>query len=78
MAILVDQGKLDWDTPVREYLPSFKLCDPFAAERATPRDLVTHRTGLPRHDLMWYHNLTATGIVITTSSILSGRSGMKT
>lgn len=60
MAILADQGKLDWDTPVREYIPSFKLYDPFATERATPRDLVAHRTGLPRHDLMWYHNLTAT------------------
>jgi CubicO group peptidase (beta-lactamase class C family) len=60
MAILADQGKLDWDTPVREYIPSFKLYDSFATERATPRDLVAHRTGLPRHDLMWYHNLTAT------------------
>jgi CubicO group peptidase (beta-lactamase class C family) len=60
MAILADQGKLDWDTHVREYIPSFKLYDPFATERATARDLVTHRTGLPRHDLMWYHNLTAT------------------
>ena len=59
MAILADQGKLNWDTPVREYIPSFKLYDPFATERATPRDLVAHRTGLPRHDLMWYHNLTA-------------------
>jgi len=27
---------------------------PFAGERLTPRDLVTHRSGLPRHDLMWY------------------------
>jgi CubicO group peptidase (beta-lactamase class C family) len=54
MGTLVDQGKLDWDKPVRDYLADFKMYDPFATERMTPRDLVTHRSGLPRHDLMWY------------------------
>ncbi len=54
LAILVDEGKLEWDAPVREYLPTFKLHDPVASELMTPRDLVTHRSGLPRHDLMWY------------------------
>ncbi len=56
MALLVDAGKLDWDTPVRHYLPTFKLYDMVATEHLTPRDLVTHRSGLPRHDLMWYEN----------------------
>lgn len=42
MAILVDEGKLDWDTPVKHYIPTFKLYDTFAGERLTPRDLVTH------------------------------------
>lgn len=54
MGILVDEGKLDWDRPVREFLPGFKLYDPVASEHMTPRDLVTHRSGLPRHDLLWY------------------------
>lgn len=52
MATQVDEGKLDWDRPVREYLPDFRLYDPVATELATPRDLVTHRTGLPRHDFI--------------------------
>ena len=56
MGILVDEGKLDWNKPVREYLPSFKLKDPFATEKMTPRDLVCHRSGLPRHDAMWYNS----------------------
>jgi CubicO group peptidase (beta-lactamase class C family) len=56
MGVLVDRGKLDWDKPVREYLPDFRLWDQFATERMTPRDLVTHRSGLPRHDLMWYNS----------------------
>ncbi|MFN7963229.1 MAG: serine hydrolase [Thermoanaerobaculia bacterium] len=59
LASLVAEGKLDWDTPVRRYLPSFRLFDPTASEIITPRDLVTHRSGLPRHDLVWYNNQAA-------------------
>jgi CubicO group peptidase (beta-lactamase class C family) len=53
LALLVDEGKLGWDVPVREILPEFKLKDPVASEKCTLRDLLTHRTGLPRHD--WVH-----------------------
>ena len=56
LGVLVDQGKLDWDKPVRDYLPDFQLMDQFATERMTPRDLVTHRSGLPRHDRMWLNS----------------------
>ncbi|HEX5497634.1 MAG TPA: serine hydrolase [Thermomicrobiales bacterium] len=54
LALLVDEGKLDWDAPARTYLPDFALRDRFASERISPRDLVTHRSGLPRHDALWY------------------------
>ena len=54
MGILADRGKLDWDQPVRNYLPTLKLYDSYTTEHITPRDLVTHRSGLPRHDAMWY------------------------
>jgi CubicO group peptidase (beta-lactamase class C family) len=60
LGTLVDEGKMEWDKPVHNYIPWFRLSDPFASERLTPRDLVTHRSGLPRHDLMWYNNTTAT------------------
>lgn len=50
LAILVDEGKLDWDKPVRSYIPYFKLQDSYATENVTPRDLLCHRTGLPAHD----------------------------
>jgi CubicO group peptidase (beta-lactamase class C family) len=53
LALLVDEGKLSWDVPVREILPEFKLKDPIASEKCTLRDLLAHRTGLPRHD--WVH-----------------------
>jgi CubicO group peptidase (beta-lactamase class C family) len=54
IGLLVDEGRLAWDTPVREFLPSFRLNDPVASERVTPRDLLCHRTGLPRHDMTWF------------------------
>src|SRR5262249_13387885 len=54
LGMLVDEGKLDWDTPIRSYLPDFQLRDRYATEQITARDLVTHRSGLPRHDFMWY------------------------
>ncbi|MBW4457012.1 MAG: serine hydrolase [Nostoc indistinguendum CM1-VF10] len=54
MSILVESGLLNWDKPVKNYLPTFKLYDSYATEYITPRDLVTHRSGLPSHDAMWY------------------------
>ncbi len=54
VGILVDEGKVEWDKPVRYYLPSFKLQDSYANEKITVRDLLCHRSGLPRHDLLWY------------------------
>jgi CubicO group peptidase (beta-lactamase class C family) len=47
---LVEEGKLDWDTPVVTYLPGFALKDTYAGEHATLRDLLTHRTGLKPYD----------------------------
>lgn len=50
LAILVDEGKLEWDKPVKTYIPDFQLQDTYATEHVTPRDLLCHRTGLPGHD----------------------------
>ncbi len=56
LAMLVDSGLLSWDTPVREYLPRFRLLDPWAADQVTLRDMLSHRTGMPRHDKVWYNS----------------------
>jgi CubicO group peptidase (beta-lactamase class C family) len=42
---LVERGALDLDSPVRRYIPSFRLRDAGAQERATIRHLVTHTGG---------------------------------
>lgn len=56
LGTLATEGKLDWDKPVRDYLPDFRMYDDVMTARITPRDLVTHRTGLPRHDGTWYRS----------------------
>lgn len=54
LGTLVDSGQIGWDKPVRDYLPGFRLYDPYASDHLTVRDMVTHRSGLPRHDMVWY------------------------
>jgi len=49
MAMLVDEGKMAWDDPVRKYVPDFRLSDPVADASVTLRDIVSNRSGLPGH-----------------------------
>jgi len=56
VAMLVDEGKMQWDGKVNTYIPFFHLRDPFADQNATLRDLLSHRTGVPGADLLWYVN----------------------
>ena len=54
LVILVAEGKADWDDPVRKHLPWFRLDDPLADRDVRLGDLLCHRIGLARHDLLWY------------------------
>lgn len=54
VAMLVEDGLIDWNEPVRTYLPDFRLYDEVATARLNSIDLLTHRSGLPRHDLFWF------------------------
>ena len=53
LALLMDERRMDWKKPVREYIPEFRLRDPVATDRVTVRDLLCHHSGLPRHDWIW-------------------------
>src|SRR5215469_9989665 len=53
LARLVDERRMDWKKPVREYIPEFRLHDAIASDRVTVRDLLCHHSGLPRHDWIW-------------------------
>jgi CubicO group peptidase (beta-lactamase class C family) len=54
--LLVDEGKLDWDKPIRNYVPSIKFYNDDLDRTVTVRDMLSHRTGITRHDLIWYHS----------------------
>lgn len=55
VGLLVDEGKVDWDTPVREYYSELMMYDKYVTEHITPRDVLCHRSGLPRHDRVWMY-----------------------
>lgn len=54
LGMLAQEGKLDLDKPVRDYLPELKFQNEYSNAHVTLRDMMCHRTGLPRHDLSWY------------------------
>ena len=54
VAMLVDSGKVKLDAPATAYLPGFQLFDPYASREITVRDLLSHRSGLARGELVWY------------------------
>ena len=54
VGMLVDEGKLAWDDPVRRHLPEFAVRDAWVSREMTVRDLLTHRGGLPNTDVFWY------------------------
>lgn len=56
LAILADEGKLNWDDNVSKYIPEFQMYDPYVSQNVTIKDLVTHRAGLGlgQGDLMFF------------------------
>ena len=56
LALLVEEGRIEWDAPVIRYLPWFRLADPYVTREITVRDLLVHRSGLSlgAGDLLWW------------------------
>jgi CubicO group peptidase (beta-lactamase class C family) len=54
--LLVEEGKLTWDKPVRESVPSIKFYNNELDNTVTLRDMLSHRTGITRHDTIWYQS----------------------
>ena len=52
--LLVEDGKLTWDEPVRDAVPSVRFYDDALDNTVTLRDMLAHRTGITRHDMIWY------------------------
>jgi CubicO group peptidase (beta-lactamase class C family) len=56
IAMLVEEGILDFDAPIKKYIPEFEMKNKYAGEHITLRDMLCHRSGLPRHDMVWLDN----------------------
>src|SRR3974377_1865406 len=52
--MLVQEGKLTWDKPVRDSVSSIRFYNDQLNATVTLRDMLSHRTGITRHDTIWY------------------------
>jgi len=52
--MLADEGKVDLDKPIRQYVPSIQFYNDDLNRTVTLRDMLSHRTGITRHDGIWY------------------------
>jgi len=51
---LVEEGKLTWNEPIRQSVPSIEFYNSELNNTVTLRDMLSHRTGITRHDSIWY------------------------
>lgn len=56
VGLLVEEGKLDWDKPVKNYVPRIQFYNDELTASITMRDMLSHRTGMSRHDNIWYNS----------------------
>jgi CubicO group peptidase (beta-lactamase class C family) len=54
VGLLVEEGKMDWDKPVRQFVPVIQFYNEDLNNSISIRDMLSHRTGISRHDLIWY------------------------
>jgi CubicO group peptidase (beta-lactamase class C family) len=66
MGTVVDQGKMRWDTPAIQILPSFAVSDPAITPKLTMKDLVCNCTGVAQRDL----EMTFNGLSLTPNNVL--------
>ena len=52
--LLVEDGKLEWDKPVRQFVPGIQFYNDELNATVSIRDMLSHRTGITRHDTIWY------------------------
>jgi CubicO group peptidase (beta-lactamase class C family) len=52
--MLAEDGKVDLDKPIRQYVPGIQFYNDDLNRTVTLRDMLSHRTGITRHDGIWY------------------------
>lgn len=62
--LLVEEGLIEFDEPIRDKVPAIRFCNDTLNSSITLRDMLAHRTGIPRYDSIWYKtNMTRKEIV---------------
>ena len=56
IGFLVDEGKLDWDIPIKKYIPKIQFYNDDLTNNVTIRDMLSHRVGISRHDNIWFNS----------------------
>src|SRR5690625_6352671 len=77
LGILVDEGRIRWDDPVRQHLPEFELADPYVTRNVTIRDLLTHRVGVARDDNVWIAGPFDRAELVRRTRLLDQRRGLR-
>jgi CubicO group peptidase (beta-lactamase class C family) len=72
IAMLVDEGRLSWDDPVKMHIPEFELPDSYVAEHATIRDILSHQVGLPRGVPVEEPSFPALAAALSTQPLVAG------
>jgi CubicO group peptidase (beta-lactamase class C family) len=54
VGLLVEEGKLRWDEPIKQFVPTIRFYNDDLDRSVTIRDMLSHRTGVTRHDAIWY------------------------
>lgn len=65
LGMLEKEGKVNLDKPVRDYLPELIFKNDYTNKNITLRDMMCHRSGLPRHDFSWYGSTASRSELLT-------------
>ncbi len=76
-AVLHHEGKLSLDKPVKNYLPAINFSTDELNAKATIRDMLSHRTGLPRYDGIWVNASFTRKEMVTKISYMKPQLGFR-
>ncbi|MDN3666926.1 serine hydrolase [Algibacter miyuki] len=54
--MLVEKGVFNWDKPITESVPELQFYNDFLNSNVTLRDMLGHKTGISRHDMIWFQS----------------------
>lgn len=77
MAMLVDEGKLNWDDPVTKFLPGFQLYDPYVTRELRVRDLFLHNSGVGNTDYLWSDNVLSSDEILQHMNLVKPEYSMR-